>query len=396
MTGLGRFLRPLLLLGLAWGGQIGAELTDFVFILNTKGSRRIVLASRIHYDGWQCFPAAGPLGRNAEAAGSASMKAVAAIFTYSKTKGPFAGISLEGSAIVERRETNRKFYGNNCTAKSILSGRVDPPPECDMLFRLLESRVFRGARPSDWEDDHYYNDIPEESSDSGSSRRGTGSRRRYCDDEDDLHGEPDSRTNRRGTWQDDEPDGRGSRGGGCLGMPSQRDPWDEAETTHPTRKEWEDDVFGQASRRNDQVDDVTRKLQRSNFRSTYSDHPGIPIAPRRLLDGEQGGDLSFRNGDVITIVKKSEAADGWWTGNAGGEEGNSPPNYVELMWTNIVSETLANETFVIIFYFYLLILNLAISMLVDDASSTQWKLKIEKDRLQDCLLALVVGIRQLF
>ena len=55
--------------------------------------------------------AAGPVGRNAEASGNASLRSVAAVFSYSKTKGLFAGVSLEGSVIVERRDANAKFYG---------------------------------------------------------------------------------------------------------------------------------------------------------------------------------------------------------------------------------------------------------------------------------------------
>jgi len=61
--------------------------------------------------------AAGPVGRNAEAAGAASMKGVAGIFSYSKTKGLFAGVSLEGSAIIERRDANEKLYGQRYTAR---------------------------------------------------------------------------------------------------------------------------------------------------------------------------------------------------------------------------------------------------------------------------------------
>jgi lipid-binding SYLF domain-containing protein len=376
--------------GAGVGGQIGAELTDFVFILNTKAAVETFSQAGSITLGGNVSLAAGPLGRNAEAAGTASMKSVAAIFSYSKTKGLFAGISLEGSGIVERREANRKFYGRNCTAKSILSGRVDPPPECDMLFRILESRAFRGARPSDWDDDDFYNDIPDEFSDSGSSgRRGGSSRRKYSDDEDDMYNEPgsrsnrrgnwqddeteyNSRSNRRGTWQDDEPEGRSGGGAGGAGRyrsNSYREYSDEPEPRSRRKtSSWEDDVYDKPSRRDDEVDDVTRRMQRANFRSTYSDHPGRPTAAKPRFDGrdrsnsnrerdreapprqperrspaatkavalfsfegEQAGDLSFKKGDVISIVKKTETKDDWWTGSAGGKEGIFPANYVELV-----------------------------------------------------------------
>ena len=139
--------------GAGVGGQIGAEITDFVFILNTQAAVDTFSQAGSITLGGNVSVAVGPLGRNAEMAGSASLKSVAAIFSYSKTKGLFAGVSLEGSMLVERREANRKFYGSNCTAKHILSGRVDPPPECDILFRILDSRAFNGRSRGHYDDD---------------------------------------------------------------------------------------------------------------------------------------------------------------------------------------------------------------------------------------------------
>ncbi len=90
--------------------------------------------------------AAGPVGRNAEAAGAASLKGVAGIFSYSKTKGLFAGVSLEGSAIIERKDANAKLYGRAISARELLTGAVRPPPEAAPLLNILNSRVFSGNR----------------------------------------------------------------------------------------------------------------------------------------------------------------------------------------------------------------------------------------------------------
>jgi hypothetical protein len=101
--------------------------------------------------------AAGPVGRNAEASGAANFKSVAPIFSYSKTKGLFAGVSLEGSVLIERRDANRKFYNAPVTAKQLLTGQFPAPPAADPLYRILNTRAFSGA---DSPSDQMYNDIP--------------------------------------------------------------------------------------------------------------------------------------------------------------------------------------------------------------------------------------------
>ena len=101
--------------------------------------------------------AAGPIGRNAEASGAANFKSVAPIFSYSKTKGLFAGVSLEGSILIERRDANRKFYNAPVTAKQLLTGQFPAPPAADPLYRVLNTRAFSGANAPD---DAMYNDIP--------------------------------------------------------------------------------------------------------------------------------------------------------------------------------------------------------------------------------------------
>jgi len=101
--------------------------------------------------------AAGPIGRNAEASGAANFKAVAPIFSYSKTKGLFAGVSLEGSVLIERRDANRKFYNAPVTAKQLLTGQYPAPPAADPLYRILNTRAFSGNYAPG---DSMYNDIP--------------------------------------------------------------------------------------------------------------------------------------------------------------------------------------------------------------------------------------------
>lgn len=97
--------------------------------------------------------AVGPLGRNAEGSGSVNTKGrLAAMYSYSKTKGLFGGVSVEGSVIVERQDANRLAYGGNPTAKQILSGSFDPP---DWAYILIDELNHSTGMPGghEWVDD---------------------------------------------------------------------------------------------------------------------------------------------------------------------------------------------------------------------------------------------------
>ncbi|KAG0671250.1 hypothetical protein C6P45_001014 [Maudiozyma exigua] len=147
--------------GAGAGGMVGVELTDFVFILNTEEAVKAFSEFGTITLGGNMSVSAGPIGRNAEYDASASTAGVTTVYSYSKSKGLFAGISVEGSAIIERRETNRKMYGDNCSTKLILSGRVDPPFEFDALYSILDSRAFnKDAKSTEY--DWYYDDIPDD------------------------------------------------------------------------------------------------------------------------------------------------------------------------------------------------------------------------------------------
>lgn len=84
--------------------------------------------------------AVGPLGRNAEGSGSLNTNGrLAAMYSYSKTKGLFGGVSVEGSVIVERQDANRLAYGGSVSSKQLLSGAIDSPewaqPLIDQITR---------------------------------------------------------------------------------------------------------------------------------------------------------------------------------------------------------------------------------------------------------------------
>jgi lipid-binding SYLF domain-containing protein len=100
------------------GFQIGAEATDFVFlVMNDRGAGSL-LRTKVKL-GADATIAAGPIGRSAAADTDAYMRAE--ILSYSRARGAFAGISLEGSTLRPDEDANRKLYGNSASARKIIT-----------------------------------------------------------------------------------------------------------------------------------------------------------------------------------------------------------------------------------------------------------------------------------
>jgi SH3 domain-containing YSC84-like protein 1 len=109
--------------GAGWGLQAGAQVTDFVFVLNNRDAVRAFSRGGNVTLGGEVSAAAGPVGRDVEA----SVAPKAAVYTYSRSKGLFAGASLEGAVIVTEKGKNEHYYGRAVTADRILSGKATPP-----------------------------------------------------------------------------------------------------------------------------------------------------------------------------------------------------------------------------------------------------------------------------
>jgi lipid-binding SYLF domain-containing protein len=109
--------------GAGWGLQFGAEVTDFVFVLNNDAAVRAFSRGGNVTLGADASVAAGPVGRAAEA----NIAPKAAIFSYSRSKGLFAGVSLEGAVIATRKSANERYYGRPVAASEILFGRTRAP-----------------------------------------------------------------------------------------------------------------------------------------------------------------------------------------------------------------------------------------------------------------------------
>ncbi len=127
----------------SFGFQIGAKATDVVFIvMNNAGARKLVQDS-IKLGG-DVSVAAGPVGRSAEGATDAQLHAE--ILSYSRTRGLFAGVSLEGAVMKQDRDDNRELYGRRVSAKQILiDGELAAPPAAEPLDRMLAKYSPRGG-----------------------------------------------------------------------------------------------------------------------------------------------------------------------------------------------------------------------------------------------------------
>lgn len=119
--------------GAGFGLQIGAQVTEFVIVLNTDDAVKAFSRGENIQLGAGMSVAAGPVGRTAEA----GVTPVAAVYTYSRSQGLFAGVSLEGTVIAARNETNAEYYGKPVTPAEILSGSVKPPAGAKKLQKVL-------------------------------------------------------------------------------------------------------------------------------------------------------------------------------------------------------------------------------------------------------------------
>jgi SH3 domain-containing YSC84-like protein 1 len=110
--------------GGSWGLQIGAQSTDLVLIAVNRQGFQDLLRSKFKI-GADAAAAAGPVGRNGQAATDWKMNAE--LLTYSRSKGLFAGISLDGTVVSQNLDDTTTYFGHEHTFEQILKGSVDVP-----------------------------------------------------------------------------------------------------------------------------------------------------------------------------------------------------------------------------------------------------------------------------
>ena len=123
------------LAGGSFGLQLGGESTDVVLlIMNQHGMDRL-LSDKFKI-GADASAAAGPVGRNAAA--DTDILARAEILSWSRTRGLFGGVSLDGTVVERDRSEDRKLYGSEVTSQQIIAGNVHVPPAARVLEETLD------------------------------------------------------------------------------------------------------------------------------------------------------------------------------------------------------------------------------------------------------------------
>lgn len=126
--------------GVSFGFQAGGQATDFVLLVMNRSGINSILKSKVKLGG-DASVAAGPVGRTAEADTDAFMRAE--ILTYSRSRGIFAGVSLEGATLHTDDDANAAVYGHDVNARRIIEGPTPPPPPASA--QLLDSELEKAS-----------------------------------------------------------------------------------------------------------------------------------------------------------------------------------------------------------------------------------------------------------
>ena len=129
--------------GGSFGFQIGGSETDVVMLLMNQSAIDKLLSSKFTIGG-DASVAAGPVGRTSSAATDAQLHAE--ILSYSRARGLFAGVSLDGATLRPDDDANKDMYGKEMSNKDVVLGNIKPPRTADRLIAELNKRSSRRAR----------------------------------------------------------------------------------------------------------------------------------------------------------------------------------------------------------------------------------------------------------
>uniref|UniRef100_A0AC11ALB0 SH3 and SYLF domain containing 1 n=1 Tax=Ovis aries TaxID=9940 RepID=A0AC11ALB0_SHEEP len=254
--------------GLGGGFELGIEVSDLVIILNYDRAVEAFAKGGNLTLGGNLTVAVGPLGRNLE--GNVSLRSSAAVFTYCKSRGLFAGISLEGSCLIERKETNRKFYCQDIRAYDILFGDITRPAQAEDLYEILDSFT-----------------------------------EKYESEGQRLNARRAAREQKKASAK-------------LPPKPSSRPQQSPAQAQLSS---------GSQSSRNEY--NLYPELSSYRERVGKSNQP-MEVTALYSFEGQQPGDLNFQAGDRITVISKTDSHFDWWEGKLRGQTGIFPANYVTM------------------------------------------------------------------
>lgn len=129
--------------GGSFGFQIGGQAVDLVMLIMNNAGMDHLLSSKFAL-GADASVAAGPVGRHAEA--NTDWKMRAEVLTYSRARGVFAGVSLNGAVVKQDKGSTREFYGHMVSFPASLKGDVDPPPAANPFLSSLAKWAQEAAK----------------------------------------------------------------------------------------------------------------------------------------------------------------------------------------------------------------------------------------------------------
>jgi lipid-binding SYLF domain-containing protein len=129
--------------GGSFGFQIGGQAVDLVMLIMNQNGMQHLLASQFAL-GADASVAAGPVGRHAE--GNTDWKMRAEVLTYSRARGVFAGVSLNGAVMKQDKDSTREFYSHMVTTKAALTGEVEPPAAANPFLSTLAKWAQQAAK----------------------------------------------------------------------------------------------------------------------------------------------------------------------------------------------------------------------------------------------------------
>ncbi len=130
--------------GGSFGLQIGAQAVDLVMVITNDSGMQRLLSSKFKL-GVNASVAAGPVGRHAE--GMTDWKMRAEVLTYSRARGLFGGLELNGAVIKQDKDTTRNFYGHLIPYKSLLTGATPVPNDAQPFISALAKYGPKAATP---------------------------------------------------------------------------------------------------------------------------------------------------------------------------------------------------------------------------------------------------------
>jgi SH3 domain-containing YSC84-like protein 1 len=125
------------------GFQIGGQAVDLVMLIMNKDGMKHLLSSQFAL-GADASVAAGPVGRHAE--GNTDWKMRAQVLTYSRARGVFAGVSLNGAVVKQDKDSTREFYGHMVTTNAALLGEVEAPAAANPFLTTLAKWAQEAAK----------------------------------------------------------------------------------------------------------------------------------------------------------------------------------------------------------------------------------------------------------